>query len=187
MSKPLEDDRLGLELKGYDLVPNAALETTIAIYTPEIVQTILREHPRIVERWLEKIHRDYIEKRRSCEFEQDPVACFNLSPYEEFERHFKSWQDGGIVTIHLPRNRTVRLSKKPLFSSSPLDENRSSIDRHVCDICLAIFARLDELEKHYEQEHATTLPLPHTAEKARKYTIKTESDIDEYYSQNPIW
>lgn len=180
MSTAFEDDRLGLVLKGYDLVPNAALETMIAVYTPEVAQTVLEEHPEIVDRWLEKIHKEYLEKMRSCEFEQDPVACFNVSLYEEFEKHFKSWQDGGIIAIHLPRNRTVRFSKKPLFSIQ-IRENRG-IEQHICDKCLAVFAGLNELERHYQQEHATS-----ATGKAKGYTIKTESNVDEYYAQNPMW
>lgn len=168
-------------MKGYELVPNAALETTIAVYTLEVAQTILDEHPEIVERWLEKIHKEYLEKKRSCEFEQDPVACFNVSLYEEFERHFKSWQDGGIIALHLPRNRTINLSKKPLFSIR-IGESQQ-ISHHTCEKCLAVFSELDELEKHYEKEHAITT----SAEKAKSITIKTESDIDEYYVQNPTW
>ncbi|MEO9363211.1 MAG: hypothetical protein ABI348_04850 [Nitrososphaera sp.] len=95
MSTAFDDSRLGLVLKGYDLVPNAALETMIAVYTLEVAQTVLDEHPKIVDAWLEKVHKEYLEKMRSCEFEQDPVACFNVSLYEEFEKNFKSWQDGG--------------------------------------------------------------------------------------------
>ena len=181
VSTAFDDDRLGLVLKGYDLVPNAALETMIAVYTPEVAQTVLEEHPKIVDRWLEKIHKEYLEKRRSCEFEQDPVACFNVSLYEEFERHFKSWQDGGIIAIHLPRNRTVRLSKRPLFSVQV--GGKQQVDRHTCEKCLAVFSGLDELEKHYEKEHAPTSP----AEKTKRYAIKTESNVDGYYAQNPMW
>lgn len=180
-STAFEDDRLGFALKGYDIVPNAALETTIAVYTLEVAQTVLDEHPEIVERWLEKIHKEYLEKKRSCEFEQDPVACFNVSQYEEFEKHFKSWQDGGIIAIHLPRNRIVRVSKRPLFSVR-VGENQSG--RHVCEKCLTVFSSIDELEKHYEIEHANTTSA---TEKGKSITIKTESDIDEYYVQNPTW
>jgi hypothetical protein len=176
-----EDDRLGLMLKGYELVPNPALETMIAVYTLEVAHTILDENPEIVERWLEKIHKEYLEKMRCCEFEQDPVACFNVSLYEEFEKHFKSWQDGGIITLHLPGNRAISLSRKPLFSVQVVEKRQ--INRYTCEKCLAIFSGLDELEKHYEKEHATISPT----EKAKRYEIKTESDIDEYYTHNPMW
>lgn len=183
MSTAFDDGRLGLVLKGYYLVPNAALETMIAVYTLEVAQNVLDEHPKIVDAWLERVHKEYLEKIRSCEFEQDPVACFNVSLYEEFEKNFKSWQDGGIIAIHLPRNMTISLSKKPLFSVQT-DESLGG-DRHVCEKCLAVFASLDELEKHYQEEHHPSSASP--AEKAKKYAIKTESDIDGYYAQNPMW
>ncbi|AIF84989.1 C2H2-type zinc finger [Candidatus Nitrososphaera evergladensis SR1] len=183
MPTAFDDDGLGLILKGYDLAPNAALETMIAIYTLDVAQTILDEHPEIVDKWLEKIHNEHLERIRSCEFEQDPVACFNVSSYDEFERHFQSWQDGGMIAIHLPKNRTVYLSKKPLFSVQVAE--KPSIERHVCEKCLAVFGSIDELEKHYEKEHDAATPSP--TERGKVYTIKTESDVDEYYSQNPIW
>lgn len=181
MSTAFEDDRLGLVLKGYDLVPNAALETIIAVYTLEVAQTILAECPEIVDRWLERIHKEYLQKMRSCEFEQDPVACFNVSLYKEFEKHFKSWHDGGIITIHLPQNRAVSLSKRPLFSVMVGEKQQTG--SHTCERCLAVFSGLDELERHYEKEHATTS----STEGVKRYTIKRESDIDEYYAQNPMW
>lgn len=177
-----QNDRLGLVLKGYDIVPNAALETTIAVYTLEVAQTILDEHPEIVERWLEEIHKEYLEKKRSCEFEQDPVACFNVTQYEEFEKHFKSWQDGGIIAIHLPRKRILRVSKRPLFSVK-VSENQQT-GRHVCEKCLAAFSSIDDLEKHYEAEHGVDTTA---TEKDKGIIIKTESDIDEYYVHNPMW
>jgi hypothetical protein len=181
MSTAFADDRLGLILRSYDLVPNTALETLIAVYTPDVVQTILEEHPKIVDAWLEKVHDEYLKKMRSCQFEQDPIACFDVSLYEEFEKHYKSWQDGGIITICIPQNRTIRLSNKPWFSIHMV-ENRNS-DRHVCEKCLASFAGIDELEKHYQVEHRATSPT----EKVKIYAIKSDSDIDEYYAQNPMW
>lgn len=116
MTNAFEDKSLGLKLKGYTLVPNDALQTKIAIYTPEIVQSILLEHPEIVDNWLQDLHFEYISKKKSCDFENDPVACFTLSVYEEFEKHYKSWQDGGIIAIALPQEIVISLSKKPLVS-----------------------------------------------------------------------
>jgi len=116
MTNPFEDKSLGLKLKGYILVPNGVLETKIAIYTPDIVQSILSEHPEIVESWLQALHSEYISKKKLCDFENDPVACFTLSAYEEFEKHYKSWQDGGIIAITLPQNTVIRISKTPLVS-----------------------------------------------------------------------
>ena len=45
MASAFEDDSLGLKLKGYSIVPNEFLETKIGIYTPDIVESILTEHP----------------------------------------------------------------------------------------------------------------------------------------------
>lgn len=116
MANAFEDESLGLKLKSYSLVPNDSLETKIAIYTPEIVQSILSEHPELLDRWLQSLHTEYISKKKLCDFENDPVACFTLSVYEEFEKHFKSWQDGGIIAITLPQDRAIRISKRPLIS-----------------------------------------------------------------------
>jgi len=149
MANAFEDEALGLKLKGYVLTANTALETKIAIYTPEIVQSILSENPEIVDRWLLNLHREYISKKKLCDFENDPVACFTLSPYEEFEKHFKSWQDGGIISITLPNDRVIRISKNPLISVSA-DSKTSYL---VCDKCLAAFTDLDEFEKHRRQEN----------------------------------
>jgi hypothetical protein len=143
-----EDESLGLKLKGYRLVPNDALETKIAVYTLEIVQSILSEHPEIIDRWLQRLHSEYINKKRSCDFENDPVACFNLSAYEEFERHFKSWEDGGIIAIVLPHEKVIRVSKKPLISMV-----NEKIGYLVCSKCLASFTDLNEFESHYRQEN----------------------------------
>ena len=97
-----------------------------------------------------RIHKEYLQKMRSCEFEQDPVACFNVSLYKKFEKHFKSWHDGGIITIHLPQNRVVSLSKRPLFSVMVSEKQQTG--SHTCERCLAAFSGLDELERHYEKE-----------------------------------
>jgi hypothetical protein len=74
------------------------------------------EHPHLVDRWLQKLHAEYIRNKKSCDFENDPVACFTLSVYEQFEKHFKSWQDGGLIAISLPHGRTIRVTQKPLVS-----------------------------------------------------------------------
>src|SRR6059036_2360384 len=148
MRNAFEDESLGLKLKGYGLAANAALETKIAIYTPEIVQSILSEHPEIIDRWLQNLHSEYISKKKSCDFENDPVACFTLSTYEEFERHFKSWQDGGIIAITLPHDTVIRISKKPLISVAA-DSRASYL---VCNKCQASFTDFDEFEKHRRQE-----------------------------------
>lgn len=171
MTNAFEDGSLGLKLKGYSLVPNDALETKIAIYTPEIVQSILSEHPEIIDRWLQGLHAEYISKKKLCDFENDPVACFTLSVYEEFEKHFKSWQDGGIIAITLPQDRVIRISKRPLISVV----TDSKVSYLVCNKCLASFKDLDEFEKHCKQENELK---PANANNQGK-----QEDI----APNPIW
>ena len=166
MANALEDSSLGLRLKGYALAPNAALETKIAIYTPEIVQSILTEHPEIVDRWLQELHGEYISKKRSCDFENDPVACFSLSVYEEFEKHYKSWQDGGIIAITLP-DRAIRISKKPLVTVV------TGSGYLICSKCMASFADLDEFERHCREEK----------DKPAKPKERRYDDV----APNPIW
>ncbi|HEY3094285.1 MAG TPA: hypothetical protein VGJ42_00845 [Nitrososphaera sp.] len=171
MISAFEDKWLGLKLKGYVLVPNSALETKIAIYTPEIVQSILSEHPEIIDRWLQNLHSEYISKKKLCDFENDPVACFTLSVYEEFERHFKSWQDGGLIAITLPHDRVIRISKKPLISVT-VDSKASYL---VCSKCQASFMDLDEFEKHCRQEN-----------EAKPVEIK-EAEKSDYMPPDPLW
>jgi hypothetical protein len=171
VTNAFEDGSLGLKLKGYGLVPNDALETRIAIYTAEIVQSILSEHPEIVDRWLQNLHSEYISKKKSCDFENDPVACFTLSDYEEFEKHFKSWQDGGIIAITLPQDRVVRISKKPLVSVVA----GSKAGYLICSKCTASFADLDEFEKHCRQENES--------KPTEKKSLEKYDDVP----PNPIW
>jgi hypothetical protein len=165
-----EDESLGLRLKGYSLVANSALETKIAIYTPEIVQSILSEHPEIIDRWLQNLHSEYISKKKSCDFDNDPVACFTLAAYEEFERHFNSWQDGGIIAIILPKDSAIRISKNPLISIAT-DSKASFL---ICNKCQASFANLHEFEMHRREENET------------KPEIKSMIEKDEYTPPNPI-
>ena len=146
MSHAFEEESLGLKLRGYALVPNDALETKIAVYTSEVVQSVLSEHPEIVDKWLQKLHREYISKKKSCDFENDPVACFSLSVYEEFERHLKSWDDGGLIAITLPSKQAIRVTKKPLISFV-------NTATYVCDSCLAAFGSVKELVLHYRLDH----------------------------------
>ncbi|MEM3095364.1 MAG: hypothetical protein QXX64_06980 [Nitrososphaera sp.] len=173
MTHAFEDESLGLELKGYSLVANSALETKIAIYTPEIVQSILSENPEIVDRWLQNLHNEYIRKKKSCDFENDPVACFTLSAYEQFEKHFKSWQDGGIIAITLPHDRVIRISKDPLISVIADSKNSSYL---VCNKCMTSFTDLDEFEKHCRQE-TEAKPVEKKKKREKLYEV----------APNPIW
>ena len=170
MTNAFEDKSLGLKLKGYILVPNSSLETKIAIYTPEIVQSILAEHPEIIDGWVQNLHSEYISKKKSCDFDNDPVACFTLSVYEEFERHFKSWQDGGIIAITLPNDRVIRISKRPLISVAA-DSKASYL---VCNKCHASFTDFEEFEKHRRQENEA------------KPVEKKIAEKDDYIPPDPI-
>lgn len=111
----LNDESLALVLRGYDLVPNGTLSTKIAVYTPEIMETILTQHPEIIDRWLQKLHKEYINNKKICDFDNEPTACFNLGVYEEFEKNLKSWEEGGFIKIILPGNKVIRISKSPIF------------------------------------------------------------------------
>jgi hypothetical protein len=115
MDEILNDESLALILRGYDLAPNSSLATKIAIYTPEIMETILTQHPKIMDKWLQKLHKEYIDTKKICDFENDPTACFNLGTYEEFEKNLKSWEEGGLIKITLPANKVIRISKSPIF------------------------------------------------------------------------
>ena len=157
MTHILDDKSLGLKLKGYSIVPNSALETMIAIYTSEIVQAILQEHPEVVDIWLKKLHAEYISKKKSCDFDNDPVACFTLSAYEEFEKHFKSWEDGGLLAIILPQDKVIRVSKKPLITIV----TGSKTSYLICNKCSMSFTDLEEYAKHCKEETNHVLARQH--------------------------
>jgi len=106
---PLEDESLGLMPKGYRIVANNALMTKIAVYTADVVQTILSEHPEVLDKWLKRLHEEFVSSKKSCEMEHDPVACFNISVYEEAEKRYKTWEDGGLVVIDLPDGTAIRV------------------------------------------------------------------------------
>ena len=152
MASSFEDDALGLKLKGYSIVPNEFLETKIGIYTPEIVESILMEHPEVVDKWLGALHAEYISKKKQCDFDNDPVACFTLSAYEIYEKSFKSWEDGGLIAITLPRGKVIRVSKSPLITIA------AGAGNFVCKKCMATFADLNEYEKHCRQEEELKVP-----------------------------
>lgn len=113
----LNDEGLGLRLKGYDIVPNEALATTIAVYTPEIIQSILNEQPEVVHSWLQKLHSEYTKYKRYCDLENDLGACFDLGLYEEFEKRLKEWEEGLSIKIKLGNNKFLVTSKVPLYSN----------------------------------------------------------------------
>ena len=105
----LNDPSYGLDIRGYKLVPNNALLIKIAVYTPEIVEAILSDHSEIVDSWLSKLHEKYLTLKKSCEFDSNPVACFNIPPLEQFETHFQVWKEGGIITISIKGGEAIRI------------------------------------------------------------------------------
>lgn len=182
MSVSFEDESLGLMVRGPKLIPNSALYTKIAVYTPEITQAILSEHPRIVSKWLELLHKQYVDSKRSCEAEGDPTACFNISLYQEFERHFATWQDGGLIAIELPDGTAVRIRNNvlssPAIGTSKLGPNTIPDSSYTCNRCSAVFKSLDEFEKHLKQEKDVK---PMDKEK------KDNADSTKNIPPNPIW
>ena len=178
MSVSFEDDSLGLMVRGPRLVPNSALYTKIAVYTPEITQAILSEHPEIISKWLGCLHKQYVDSKRSCEAEGDPTACFNIPLYEEFERHYSTWQDGGLIAIELPDGMAVRI-RNNLLSSPAIGTPKLGPDSsHTCNKCFAVFNNLDEFEKHLKQEKDVR-PM----DKGKK----DNADEGKNIPPNPIW
>ena len=170
MASAFEEDSLGLKLKGYAIVPDEFLETKIGIYTPEIVESILTEHPEIVDKWLKRLHTEYISKKKQCDFENDPVACFTLSAYEQYDKNFKSWDEGGLIAITLPRGRIIRVSKKPLITIAAGSGGLS------CSKCMSTFTDVAKFEKHCMEEEEMKIP-------AKKKTVNAY----ERAAPNPIW
>ena len=184
MSASFEDGSLGLVVRGSRLIPNNALFTKIAVYTPEITQAILSEHPELVGKWLERLHKQYVDSKRSCETEDNPTACFNISLYDEFERHYATWQDGGLITIELSEGTAIRIrNNKYALTSQAIGTSKPGSDigessSYTCTKCFAVFKNLDEFEKHLKQE------------KDVKPMDKGRSDRDESRKKippNPIW
>lgn len=182
-----EDSALGLDIRGYKLVPNDALLTRICIYTSEIVEAVLSEHPEIVGLWLKKLHDKYLTLKRSCEFENDPVACFNLLPLKQFEKHFQSWQGGSIITISLPKGSVIRVSnvkRQAAISGKSIAAHQAPANPcFVCSICSAAFKDGEEYSQH--RIHETEMMRKKAAivdDTAEKKVVKT-TDIP----PNPIW
>jgi len=88
MSEDLKDSSLGLIVNGYDLIPNKPLLYRIALYSADIVESILNSNPDILESWLRKLQEEYSTIKKRCDLDQDPSACYNLGFYEEFQKNF---------------------------------------------------------------------------------------------------
>jgi hypothetical protein len=185
----VDDSSYGLDIRGYKLVPNDALSIKIAVYTPEIVETILSDHSEIVDTWLNKLHEKYSSLKKSCEFDSNPVACFNMLPLEQFETHFQLWQDGGIITISIEGGKAIRIrnekrreEKKTLATTSSLVTNEPQNPRFTCSMCSSTFSDSEEYYRHRLREIEiikNRQNQPDTAE----MEFSREKDIP----PNPIW
>ena len=184
----LDDSSCELDIMGYRLVPNNALLIKIAVYTPEIVEAILSEHPEIVDTWLNKLHEKYLTLKKSCELDSNPVACFNMLPLEQFETHFQLWQEGGMITISTEEGKVIRIrnekreeEKRPAATSS-LVTNESQNLRFTCSMCSSTFSDSEEYYRHRLREIEIVKNRqnqPDTAE----MEFSREKDIP----PNPIW
>jgi hypothetical protein len=182
----LGDSSCGLDVRGYKLIPNDALLTKIAVYTPEIVEAILSDHLEIVDTWLSKLHERYLTLKKSCEFDSNPVACFNIPPLEQFETHFQLWQDGGIITISIKGDEDIRIrNEKRREEKTPavyLVTNESLNPRFTCSMCSSTFSDSEEYYRHRVREIEIVKNRqnqPDTAE----MEFSREKDIP----PNPIW
>jgi uncharacterized C2H2 Zn-finger protein len=169
------------------LVPNDVLRSKIAIYTAEIVEAILSDHPEIVDLWLKRLHKRYLELKKSCEFHNDPEACFNMPPLEQFEKHFQLWQDGGIITISIQRGKVIRIrnekSKMGTTLALLVADRRSTNSLFVCSRCASIFASSEEYAKHSMCEFKA-------AKDEESKNIRTEEEESvrtKDIAPNPIW
>jgi hypothetical protein len=150
----LEDSSCGLDVRGYELVPNDVLFTTIGVYTPEIVEAILSDHSEIVDMWLSKLHEKYLTLKKSCEFDSNPVACFNVLRLEQFEKHFQFWKDGGIITISIKSDKVIRVrnEKRESGKHAALPTNESPNPCFTCGICSSTFSDSEEYGRHRLRE-----------------------------------
>jgi hypothetical protein len=184
----LGDSSCGLDIRGYKLVPNDALLTKIAVYTPEIVEAILSDHLEIVDTWLSKLHERYLTLKKSCEFDSNPVACFNIPPLEQFETHFQVWKEGGIITISIKGGEAIRIrnekreEKKTPAAASSLVPNESLNPRFTCSMCSSTFSDSEEYYRHRLREIETAKNRQNQPETA-EMEFTREKDIP----PNPIW
>jgi hypothetical protein len=143
----------GLNIWGYKLVPNDALRVKIAAYPPEVVTAVLSDHPEIVDSWLDKLHKKYLALQKSSESDSDPVARYNLPPFQEFERHFEAWRDGEIITIFAQRDKILRIrnEKRRMEATRGVDQ-KSTDPRFTCGTCSATFDDSEEYSRHRMRE-----------------------------------
>ena len=185
----LDDPSCGLDIRGYKLVPNNALSIKIAVYTPEIVEAILSDHSEIVDTWLSKLHEKYLLLKKSCEFDSNPVACFNIPPLEQFETHFQLWREGGIITISIEEGKAIRIinekreeKKNTAAVTSSLVTNGSQNQRFTCSMCSSTFSDSEEYYRHRVREVEIVKNREKQPDTSEREFIR-EKDIP----PNPIW
>ena len=183
----LDDSSCGLDIRGYKLVPNDALLIKIAVYTPEIVEAILSDHSEIVDTWLSRLHEKYLTLKKSCEFDSNPVACFNMLPLEQFETYFQLWQDGGMITISIEGDKVIRIrnekrEKKKRPAAASLITNESQNPRFTCSKCSSTFSDSEEYYRHRLREIETVKNRQNQPNKAEMDFVR-EKDVP----PNPIW
>ena len=184
----LDDPSCGLDTRGYKLVPNNALLIKIAVYTPEIVEAILSDHSEIVDAWLSKLHEKYLTLKKSCEFDSNPVACFNIPPLEQFETHYQLWQDGGMITISVKGDQVIRIrneKREAKKTSAPesLVPNDSLNLHFTCSLCLSTFSDSEEYSRHRLGEIETAKNRQKQPDKTAEMKFTREKAIP----PNPIW
>lgn len=132
MIENLSEKGIGLEIRNdIDLIPNKSLSTLIGMYSKDVVSNILEENPIIVDRWLAKLHDDFILKKDRCEIQKDSTACFDMKSYEYFERNYNGWLNGGCIKIMIDKNNPLWICRKPVKKEISLKiSNQDSITRN---------------------------------------------------------
>ncbi len=124
MIESLSEKNVGLEIKNdIDLIPNRSLSTLMGMYSTDIVSKVLEENPGIVDKWLEKLHGDFISKKNACEIQNNQSSCFDMKSYEGFERNYNGWINGGCIKIMINKNNSLWICKKPVKTEISLSES----------------------------------------------------------------
>jgi len=185
MSAAFGDSSCGLVVRGYKLIPNQVLSAKIADYPPEIVEVILSYHPEIVDSWLSKLHKKYLELNKSCEFDNNPMARFNMPPYRQFEKHFQLWQEGGMLTISTPAGKILRIRNEKKSLSAPSAEQKPAEPHFTCSQCSTTFSDGEEYALHRMREIEAGKKRKNLRSRASEENDDGGGDKD--IPLNPIW
>lgn len=108
----LKDEKLGLlQLRNRDIIPNPELQMKISEFPEDIISSLLKENPDIVDNWLQKWHSEYIKSGENCNFEDDLSVCLHLGIYIIFERNFETWENGKSIKIMLSKDKAIWINK----------------------------------------------------------------------------